>query len=129
MTKVFPLGDINSPNPKIKSINKDVKVILCHGIAILCHGIAILRHGIAIPWHKMNNAKGRSKLCNLIKKTFLPIRWQKISGKKSWWVWHRRKQVLYLFYCNHRCINRSIRSGHCDQIVSSDERCSVECRT
>ena len=121
MTKVFPIGDINSPNPKLKSIIKDVKVILCRKIVILCRKIAILCHKIAIPWHRTKNVTGRDELCNLTKKTFLPIRWQKISGKKSWWVWNRRKQVLYLFYCNQCCINRTICSGHCDQIVSCDK--------
>ena len=54
--KVFLIGNINSPNLKVKVSDKDALVILRHGIAILCHETAIPCRKITIPCLRMKNA-------------------------------------------------------------------------
>jgi len=80
-------------NKKIKVISKDAIVILCHGIAISCHNTAIPWHNITIPCFNMNNESGNDKLFNLIANTFLPVRWQKIAGKK-WQIFLLRAEAI-----------------------------------
>ena len=64
------------------SSNKDALVILNRKIAILKHGIAILRHNITIPCFRMKNAPVSDDFYKLTEKKYLPMRGQKISGKK-----------------------------------------------
>ena len=74
--------NIITPNRKTKASIKDALVILNRKIAILKHEIAILNRNIAIPCFRTNNVSGSDYFYNLTKKTFSPIRWQKISSKK-----------------------------------------------